>query len=84
MNAVTLNYASTHFPTLMTQIIDNSEPTFVCDDSGAGVVVLNVDDYEAMQETLYLLSSNKNRERLEKSIKEHQEGKTFKRELIEE
>ena len=84
MNAVTQKYASTNFISLMTKVIDNSEPTYICNDSGDGVVVLNSDDYNALEETLYLLSTEANRDRLTESINEHKKGNTFKIELIEE
>ncbi len=84
MNAVTMNYATTHFPTLMTQVIENSDPTFICDDSGKGVVVISQDDFEAMQETMYLLSTQANSARLQSSINELRRGQAVERELVEE
>lgn len=84
MNAVTKEYASTHFPSLMTKVIENSDPTYVCDEEGHNVVLISQDDFDAMQETLYLLSNSTNANRLKESIQELQEGKATTRELIEE
>ncbi len=45
-------------------------------------MLLSLDDYNSMQETLHLLGSPKNAERLRESIAEFRAGKTLKRELL--
>jgi len=51
---------------------------------GEDIVVLSKSDYESMQETLHLLSSARNAERLFKGIKEFEKSKGVERALIEE
>ena len=45
---------------------------------GEDVVVLSKSDYESMEETLYLLSSEKNRTHLLESIKQAEKGEVEK------
>jgi len=45
------------------------------------LVVMSKEDYTSMEETLYLLSSPKNAERLMESIAQFQEGKTVEQKL---
>jgi len=64
-------------------VLKNKSPLFVTRVNKEDVVVLSKSDYDSMQETLYLLGSSKNIRRLTKGIKEYEEGKAIKRELIE-
>ena len=41
------------------------------------VVVMSISEYNSIKETEYLLDSKKNRERLQRSLKEANEGKTI-------
>lgn len=50
---------------------------------GKNVVVMDLDEYNAMQETLHLLSTKVNRTRLEAAISEMNKGKSVKHKLIE-
>ena len=64
-------------------VLSTRAPLFVSRSKGEDVVLIPKDDYESMQETLYLLSSSKNAERLARGIKEYDENKGIRRELIE-
>jgi antitoxin YefM len=44
--------------------------------------MISLDDYNSMQETLHLLGSSKNAERLRESIAEFKAGKTFVKDLL--
>ncbi|MDO8965977.1 MAG: type II toxin-antitoxin system prevent-host-death family antitoxin [Algoriphagus sp.] len=65
-------------------VVNDSRPLYVTRTNGEDVVVLSKSDYESMQETYYLMSSPKNAERLLEAIKDLDEGKGVKRDLIEE
>lgn len=64
-------------------VLNTRSPLFVSRSKGEDVVVLSKSDYESMQETLYLLGSSKNAERLFKGIEEFKKGKGIKRELLD-
>ncbi|OOG75243.1 type II toxin-antitoxin system Phd/YefM family antitoxin [Algoriphagus sp. A40] len=65
-------------------VVNDSRPLYVTRTNGEDVVVLSKSDYEGLQETYYLMSSPKNAERLLEALKELDEGKGVKRDLIEE
>ncbi len=50
---------------------------------GKNVVVMSLEEYNSIQETLHLSSTNANRKRLDEAIKEMNKGKFIKRRLIE-
>lgn len=63
---------------------DDREIVVVSRTKGKNVVVMDLEEYNAIQETLHLTSSAKNRQRLTESIQEMNDG-TFKaNKLIEE
>lgn len=64
-------------------VVNDQKALYVTRANGEDVVVLSKSDYESMQETYYLMSSPKNAERLLQSIKDLEEGKGVKRDLIE-
>jgi antitoxin YefM len=84
MNAVTLNEAKRDLEGLITQVILDAEPTIVSTDSGQRVVLLPLDEFNAWQETVYLLSNPANAAHLRRSIAEARAGKVIERELIDE
>ncbi len=64
-------------------VLKTKAPLFVSRSKSEDIVVISKSDYESMQETIYLLGSSKNAERLARGIQEYEEGKAVKRDLIE-
>lgn len=67
----------------MDKIFDSKDTLFVTRSSGKDMVVMSKNDYEGMQETLHLLSSPKNAQRLKEAIEEYNSGGGQPRQLIE-
>jgi antitoxin YefM len=63
---------------------DNSEIVVVSRSKGKNVVVMSLEEYNSIQETLHLVSSKTNQRRLDAAIEEMQSGKFSKHGLIEE
>ena len=63
------------------QVLSSHTPLFVSRSKGEDVVVIPKSDYDSIQETLYLLSSAKNSERLQRGIQEYEKGGGESREL---
>ena len=61
---------------------DNNETLVVKRANGKGAVIISLAEYNSIMETLHLLSSKKNADRLYKSIKQMKEGKTVVGKLI--
>ena len=62
----------------------NNETLIIKRGSGKGAVLISLKEYNCIMETLHLLSSKKNAQRLYESIEQMQSGKTFQGNLIEE
>ena len=63
---------------------NNHETLIIKRGSGKGTVMISLDEYNSMMETLHLLSSKTNADRLYESIKQMNEGKIVQKSLIEE
>ncbi len=64
-------------------VLKNHNPLFVTRTKGEDIVVLAKSDYESLQETLHLLSSPKNAERLMSGIEKYKKGEFIQKDLIE-
>ncbi|MDI6768455.1 MAG: type II toxin-antitoxin system prevent-host-death family antitoxin [Anaerolineales bacterium] len=83
MNVVTVNEAKRNLDLLIAKVVSNAEPTIITTDTGQQIVLLPLDEFNAWQETAYLLSNPANAAHLRQSIAEAQLGKIVERELIE-
>jgi len=83
MNVVTVNEAKRNLDSLIAKVLSNAEPTIITTDTGQQIVLLPLDDFNAWQETAYLLSNPANAAHLRQSITEAQLGKLVERELVE-
>lgn len=62
---------------------DDGDIVVVSRNKGKNVVVMSLEEYNSIQETLYLGSSKTNRKRLEDAVAEMNKGKFTKHKLIE-
>ena len=62
----------------------NNETLIIKRGSGKGTVLISLDEYNSIMETMHLLSSKKNAKRLFESIEQMKTGKKATTNLIEE
>ena len=78
----------TEFRTELKKFLDNvennHETLIIKRKSGKGTVVISLDEYNSIMETVHLLSSKANADRLYESIQQMRKGETVNHELIEE
>jgi antitoxin YefM len=83
---IVANY--TEFRTQLTKYLnkveENSETLIIKRKTGNGAVLISLDEYNSLMETVHLLSSKANSDRLYESIQQMKAGKTVEKELIEE
>ena len=83
---IAANY--TEFRTRLKNYLDNvennNETLIIKRGSGKGTVLISLDEYNSIMETLHLLSSKNNAKRLFESIEQMKTGKKAKHSLIEE
>lgn len=63
---------------------ENNETLIIKRGSGKGTVMLSLDEYNSIMETVHLLSSKTNSDRLYESIQQIKEGRVVNNGLIEE
>lgn len=63
---------------------DSGEIVIVARSKGKNVVVMSLEEYNAINETLHLISSEQNQIRLDEAIAEMRSGKSFEHKLIED
>ncbi len=83
MEITTYSNFRQNLKSFLDSVLKTRSPLFVTRSKGEDVVILSKSDYESMEETLYLLSSSKNAERLAQGILEFEQGKGVKKELID-
>ncbi|MCF8223262.1 MAG: type II toxin-antitoxin system prevent-host-death family antitoxin [Bacteroidales bacterium] len=65
--------------------VENDRETLIIKrKTGKGAVLISLEEYNSIMETLHLLSSQKNASRLYESIEQIKSGRTFEKKLIEE
>jgi len=62
----------------------NNETLIIKRGSGRGTVLISLDEYNSIMETLHLLKSRKNAKRLFESIEQMKTGKKAQHRMIEE
>ena len=83
MHTVSLDAAKKEFEAVVAKVLADAEPTVVNTPAGESVVVVPLDDYEAWQETVYLLRNPVNAAHLRKSLAESQAGQVQPRKLVD-
>lgn len=66
------------------RVEEDNETLIIKRGSGKGTVVISLDEYNSIMETVHLLSSKANSDRLHEAIQQMKEGKVFQKDLIEE
>jgi antitoxin YefM len=64
-------------------VAEDHEVLIVARSNEKNVVIISLDEYNSMQETLYLLGSDANAKRLNQAIEDINQGKYIKRKLKE-
>jgi antitoxin YefM len=83
MNAITYTHARSHLAETMEKVCDDHDPVIITRKNERSVVMISLEDYQALEETAYLLRSPKNARRLLESIAELEAGRGTARELLE-
>ena len=83
MDTISYTKARKNLASTMEKVCDDHNPLIITRKSSRPVVMLSLEDYQAMEETTYLLRSPKNAKRLLESIVELENGEGLTEELIE-
>lgn len=83
MDVMTYTDARANLKKVMDRVIDDQEEIVVARRKGESVVVVSLENWNAVQETLHLLSTPANAAALRASIADLEAGKGSERDLIE-
>ena len=83
MAVITYTEARERLASVMDQSCDDRAPVVITRQKKPSMVLLPLEEYEAMQETLHLLRSPRNAEWLLGSIADADAGKAVERELVD-
>jgi len=83
MEAITYTAARQNLAKTMEKVCKDHAPVIVTRKTSNSVVIMSLKDYEALEETAYLLRSPKNTRRLIESIAQLENDKGTEKELLE-
>ncbi len=83
MKAFNYSYTRANLTAVMDKVGDDRAPVLITRQKGEPVVMMSLADYNAMEETAYLLRSPKNATRLTQAIAELEAGRGRVRELLD-
>jgi len=74
MNAISYSHARAKLAATMDRVCDDREPVIITRGGRKAVVMISMEDYNALEETAYLLRSPKNAKRLLEAIESLENG----------
>ncbi len=84
MIAANFSEFRTRLKKYLDEVEDNNETLIIKRKTGKGTVLISLDEYNSLIETMHLLSSKRNTDRLYESIDQMKKGQTVNKNLIED
>ena len=84
MRIVSFTEARNGLKAVLDNVINDADTTIITRRDSEGAVVMSLDYYNSLMETVHLLRSPANAEHLNRSIAQFKAAKTAQRELIDE
>ena len=84
MRIVSFTEARNALKSVLDQVVNDADCAVITRRDSEDAVVMSLDFYNSLMETVYLLKSPANAEHLKTSIEQYQQGKTRERDLLDE
>ncbi|HGN1707488.1 TPA: type II toxin-antitoxin system Phd/YefM family antitoxin [Providencia rettgeri] len=84
MKTISFSDARNNLKAVLDRVVDDADTTIITRRDSEDAVVMSLEYYNSLMETIYLLRSPANAEHLNKSIAQFKAGEAKKRELINE
>ena len=84
MNVVSFTEARNGLKAVLDRVINDADTTVITRRDSQDAVVMSLDYYNSLMETVHLLRSPANAEHLNRSIAQYKQNKTMQRELLDE
>ena len=83
MRIVSFTEARNGLKSVLDQVVNDSDHTVITRRDSEDAVVMSLDSYNSLMETVHLLKSPANAEHLRKSIEQYRNGKVHERDLLD-
>ncbi|MBT3347594.1 MAG: type II toxin-antitoxin system prevent-host-death family antitoxin [Thiotrichales bacterium] len=83
MEAITYSSLRSNLASVLDQVNDDHTPMMITRRNGKPAVVMSLEDFNAYDETAYLMASPRNSARINRAISDIEAGKSITHELIE-
>jgi antitoxin YefM len=84
MQVVSFSEARSNLKTVLDRVVEDADYTIVTRRDAPDAVVMSLDMFNSLLETVHLLKSPANAARLERSIAQYRVGKAVERDLIDD
>ena len=84
MKVINFSDARNRLKTVLDEVVEDHDYTIISRRDAEDAVVMSLDQFNSLMETVHLLKSPANVKHLEKSIKQYQSGKTIQRNLVDD
>lgn len=84
MNVTTFSEARNNLKSVLDKVANDADCTIITRRDAGDAVVMSLDYYNSLMETVYLLRSPENAAHLARSIEQYRAGKTTVRELADD
>ncbi|MFK5881022.1 MAG: type II toxin-antitoxin system prevent-host-death family antitoxin [Sulfurospirillum sp.] len=81
MQAVLYSQARNNLRSIINQVCENFEEFIITTKEKQSVVLISQEEYNSMKETIYLLSSKNNRDRLTEAVEQIENSKFLQKEI---
>jgi len=81
MTVISYSEARNHFKSVIDSVVNDADYTVITRRNAEDAVVMSMDYFEGLMETVHLLKSPANATHLAESIEQYRQGKTVVREL---
>jgi len=82
MRVINFSDARNHLKSVLDQVVNDMDYTIIFRRDAADAVVMSLEQFNGLMETVHLLKSSTNSLHLEKSIEQYRSGKIVNHELI--
>ncbi len=84
MRVINFSEARNKLKNVLDQVVDDADYTIISRRDADDAVVMSLDQFNGLMETVHLLKSPANATHLAKSIKQYQQGKVIQKGLIDD
>ncbi|HCS27462.1 MAG TPA: type II toxin-antitoxin system prevent-host-death family antitoxin [Spongiibacteraceae bacterium] len=84
MRVINFSEARNRLKNVLDQVVDDADYTIISRRDADDAVVMSLDQFNSLMETVHLLKSPANAAHLDKSIKQYQRGQVKQHELIDD